>query len=281
MEPSPRPPVGPYSGAPPPITSQPLQLNEAGLPIRPGRERCLLYLNTGSCKNGVDCIFDHPPGKPPVVPPVLATTLPLPPATSPAMASTAPSSDNGDASPGPGSSAVQQPKESSTATSSAALESGSAPDGNSGSAAADPAAPAQEGEKVAEVEYNDVGLPIRPGMQKCGFYLKSGACSYGPTCRFDHPAGLGGIMAGPAGIGSFPLLVGGAAAGEPGLARRPGKAQCPFLARTGECPFGPECRFDHAPGEHGTGGFERRSYEPRKKDKGLGGVKGRRPPRRM
>merc|ERR1740121_1857764 len=107
---------------------------------------------------------------------------------------------------------------------------------------------------VEVVQYNDEGLPVRPGMQKCGFYLRAGKCNYGPSCRFDHPAGLGGIMAGPSGFGSFPLLVGGSQTNEAGMARRPGKDQCPFLSRTGSCPFGQECRFDHAPGSEGGGG---------------------------
>merc|ERR1719183_1515953 len=85
---------------------------------------------------------------------------------------------------------------------------------------------------------------MRPGAQKCGYYLRSGKCTYGPTCRFDHPAGLGGLMASP-GLGSFPGMVGGPMT-EGGMAMRPGRDQCPFLARTGSCPFGPECRFDHS-----------------------------------
>ncbi|CAK0903905.1 unnamed protein product, partial [Prorocentrum cordatum] len=59
---------GPYAmlpGGPGPLPpggppGQAAQLNELGLPIRPGAEQCLLFLNTGSCTNGAACIFDHP-----------------------------------------------------------------------------------------------------------------------------------------------------------------------------------------------------------------------------
>jgi len=30
-------------------------------------------------------------------------------------------------------------------------------------------------------------FPSRPGEAACKFFMKTGSCSYGPTCRFDHP----------------------------------------------------------------------------------------------
>jgi hypothetical protein len=29
--------------------------------------------------------------------------------------------------------------------------------------------------------------PVRPGQADCAFYIKTGECSYGPTCKFNHP----------------------------------------------------------------------------------------------
>jgi hypothetical protein len=29
--------------------------------------------------------------------------------------------------------------------------------------------------------------PQRPGEADCSFFLKTGECSFGPTCRFNHP----------------------------------------------------------------------------------------------
>ncbi|CAK7326011.1 unnamed protein product [Dovyalis caffra] len=35
--------------------------------------------------------------------------------------------------------------------------------------------------------YNSKGLPVRPGEVDCPFYLKTGSCKYGATCRYNHP----------------------------------------------------------------------------------------------
>lgn len=29
--------------------------------------------------------------------------------------------------------------------------------------------------------------PQRPGEQHCAYYLKTGKCKFGATCRYDHP----------------------------------------------------------------------------------------------
>merc|ERR1712228_987356 len=92
-------------------------------------------------------------------------------------------------------------------------------------------------------------------------------------------------MAGGAGIGAFPssIMLAGNEWNEADLPKRPGKEQCSFLARTGSCPFGPECRFDHSAGAEGAKkAIEAKKVPgaapaPRKKDAGLGGCRGRRP----
>lgn len=137
------------------------------------------------------------------------------------------------------------------------------------------------------LEYNDAGLPMRPGAQKCSYFLRLGNCNYGPGCRFDHPEGMGGLMAGGKGFGEFPGVGGGAAMCEGDMPRRPGRAQCSFLAKTGQCPFGPECRFDHALDQDGKPqaappALAVDASKPaapevkKKKDSGLGGTRGRR-----
>ncbi|KAK6149580.1 hypothetical protein DH2020_017105 [Rehmannia glutinosa] len=35
--------------------------------------------------------------------------------------------------------------------------------------------------------HNSKGLPVRPGEEDCPFYLKTGSCKYGATCRYNHP----------------------------------------------------------------------------------------------
>ncbi|KAI3723858.1 hypothetical protein L2E82_35619 [Cichorium intybus] len=39
--------------------------------------------------------------------------------------------------------------------------------------------------------HNSKGLPIRPGELDCPFYLKTGSCKYGGTCRYNHPERFG------------------------------------------------------------------------------------------
>eukprot|EP00928_Gymnodinium_smaydae_P007585 TRINITY_DN12718_c1_g1_i1.p1 TRINITY_DN12718_c1_g1~~TRINITY_DN12718_c1_g1_i1.p1 ORF type:complete len:393 (+),score=80.22 TRINITY_DN12718_c1_g1_i1:150-1181(+) len=104
---------------------------------------------------------------------------------------------------------------------------------------------AESKEAVAPTQLSEEGYPLRPGMQKCSHFLRSGRCVFGANCRFDHPEGLGGLMAGPRGFGDFP----GAPLQEGVKPRRWGEKQCPFFTRSGTCPFGAECRFDHAPPE--------------------------------
>ncbi|KAF6135221.1 hypothetical protein GIB67_035292 [Kingdonia uniflora] len=35
--------------------------------------------------------------------------------------------------------------------------------------------------------HNSKGLPIRPGEVDCPFYIRTGSCKYGATCRYNHP----------------------------------------------------------------------------------------------
>lgn len=42
-------------------------------------------------------------------------------------------------------------------------------------------------ELAPRVQYNSVGLPMRPGERVCAYYMRHGRCSYGHTCKYDHP----------------------------------------------------------------------------------------------
>ncbi|EEF33724.1 conserved hypothetical protein [Ricinus communis] len=118
--------------------------------------------------------------------------------------------------------------------------------------------------------HNSKGLPIRPGEVDCPFYLKTGSCKYGATCRYNHPdrnainppaAAIGHpLLASPAAnlnLGdinpaasiyqaiypsfSSPML----GVGPTIYPQRPGHAECDYYMKTGECKFGERCRFHH------------------------------------
>ncbi|KAJ4960147.1 hypothetical protein NE237_020057 [Protea cynaroides] len=40
---------------------------------------------------------------------------------------------------------------------------------------------------VPPLDFNFLGLPIRPGERECLYYMRTGSCKYGPICKFHHP----------------------------------------------------------------------------------------------
>uniref|UniRef100_A0A0D6R1T0 C3H1-type domain-containing protein n=1 Tax=Araucaria cunninghamii TaxID=56994 RepID=A0A0D6R1T0_ARACU len=75
-------------------------------------------------------------------------------------------------------------------------------------------------------------FPERPGQAECQFYMKTGDCKFGMTCRYHHPKDR--TMPTPNCILN-PM----------GLPIRPGAPACTFFSRYGICKFGPTCKFDH------------------------------------
>lgn len=78
----------------------------------------------------------------------------------------------------------------------------------------------------------DMVFPERPGLPECQYYMRTGDCKFGMSCRYHHPREQ--ISSGPSSILS-PI----------GLPLRPGVPQCRFYSRHGVCKFGPTCKFDH------------------------------------
>ncbi|KAL5744944.1 hypothetical protein ACOSP7_027830 [Xanthoceras sorbifolium] len=115
--------------------------------------------------------------------------------------------------------------------------------------------------------HNTKGLPMRPGEVDCPFYLKTGSCKYGATCRYNHPD-RNAINPPAAAIG-HPLITSPAASLninpaasiyqtiDPRLAQqtlgvgptiypqRPGQMECDYYMKMGECKFGEMCKFHH------------------------------------
>eukprot|EP00250_Pteridium_aquilinum_P001847 c12054_g1_i1 orf=699-2291(-) len=81
---------------------------------------------------------------------------------------------------------------------------------------------------------SDSTFPERPGQLECQYYMKTGDCKFGMSCRFHHPRERASTI--PSCILS-PV----------GLPLRQGAPQCSFYMQYGMCKFGPTCKFDHPP----------------------------------
>ncbi|GKV02379.1 hypothetical protein SLEP1_g14820 [Rubroshorea leprosula] len=75
-------------------------------------------------------------------------------------------------------------------------------------------------------------FPERIGQPECQYYLKTGTCKFGATCKFHHPKDKAGIA------GRVPLNVFG-------YPLRPNETECAYYLRTGQCKFGSTCKFHH------------------------------------
>ncbi|XP_023737030.1 zinc finger CCCH domain-containing protein 37 isoform X2 [Lactuca sativa] len=113
--------------------------------------------------------------------------------------------------------------------------------------------------------HNSKGLPIRPGEADCPFYLKTGSCKYGATCRYNHPERYainpaGAIVSTPAAHLTFGMVNPISAVMQtvdPRLAQttlglgptvypqRPGQMECDYYMKTGICMFGERCKYHH------------------------------------
>ncbi|CAN6468173.1 unnamed protein product [Victoria cruziana] len=80
-------------------------------------------------------------------------------------------------------------------------------------------------------------FPERPGQPECQFYIKTGDCKFGSSCRYHHPRDQ--VIPKTSHVLS-PV----------GLPLRPGAPICTFYAQNGVCKFGPTCKFDHPMGSY-------------------------------
>ncbi|XP_042514108.1 zinc finger CCCH domain-containing protein 37 isoform X1 [Macadamia integrifolia] len=251
----------------------PLIATSESLPERPGEPDCPYFLKTQKCKFGFRCKFNHPKDQ-------IASSVP---------------SENVDASILP-----ERPSEPLCAfytktgkckfgatckfhhpkdikIPSAGLENGYGQtetelvvnDGGTTPGDAKPVKPFVP--FTPALLHNSKGLPIRPGEVDCPFYLKTGSCKYGVTCRYNHPdrnvinppvaAALGHAMiTSPAANLNMGVISPAASLlpnVDPRLAQtalgmgptiypqRPGQIECDFYMKTGECKFGERCKFHH------------------------------------
>ncbi|XP_048441668.1 zinc finger CCCH domain-containing protein 32 isoform X2 [Pyrus x bretschneideri] len=236
-------------------------LNIYGYPLRPGENECSYYLKTGQCKFGITCKFHHPhpagttiPASAPQFYPSVQSPVPLaeqyggastslrvarpplltgsyvqgtygpvliPPGVvpiqgwSPYSAPLSPVPSPG-AQPTVGATSLYGVTQLSSPTHGLASPYTSIPS-SVGPSSSNPS------EQV---------FPERPGELECQYYLKTGDCKYGPSCRYHHPRdrtvpGITCLLS--------PI----------GLPLRPGEPPCRFYLKNGQCMFGSTCKFDH------------------------------------
>ncbi|CAO2832569.1 unnamed protein product [Amaranthus hypochondriacus] len=82
--------------------------------------------------------------------------------------------------------------------------------------------------------------PEREGEPDCSFYLRTGLCRFGSTCRFNHPPNRKLALATARMNGDFP--------------ERIGLPECQYYLKTGTCKFGATCKFHHPKDKAGIAG---------------------------
>ncbi|KAK1279057.1 Zinc finger CCCH domain-containing protein 32 [Acorus gramineus] len=250
--------------------SHPVPLNYYGFPLRPGEKECSYYVKTGQCKFGATCKFHHP--QPSGIP--MPTPVPAPQFYSPVQSPSVPSPHPPQyAAPGTSSWQVARPplftgsyvqgtyapllippivqipgwsvypqSVSQTVSPNTPTAVGVAPSYNvphqlspSAPAYTGPfshtsisAGPSSSGQKAHK-------FPERPGQAECQFYMRTGDCKYGSTCKYHHPPEW-----------SIPQT--NCVLSPMGLPIRPGTPPCTFYMQHGICKFGPTCKFDHPMG---------------------------------
>ncbi|MBA0652915.1 hypothetical protein Goklo_020136 [Gossypium klotzschianum] len=236
-------------------------------PERPGEPTCQFYLKTGTCKFGASCKFHHPkqgdqsfsqvplniygyPLRPPVQSPSVPITEQYGGTSTSARPPILPGSYVQGAygpvlfSPGvvpipgwshysaPVSSVLSpgvQPAVGATSLYGLTQLSSSTP------SHAGPYLSLPSSMSPSSGNQNNQTFPERPGEPECQYYLRTGDCKFGSSCRYHHPrdkvAPWTNCILSPMGL---PLRSGG--------------QPCSFYLQNGHCKFGSTCKFDHPMG---------------------------------
>ncbi|KAL1203976.1 Zinc finger CCCH domain-containing protein 67 [Cardamine amara subsp. amara] len=134
-------------------------------------------------------------------------------------------------------------------------------------------------ERESTIEKRMMVYPVRPDAEDCSFYMRTGNCKYGSSCKFNHPVarklqiGREKVREREEDVENPKLMeckyyfrTGGCKYGEScrfshmkeqtslasrpelnflGLPIRTGEKECPFYMRNGSCKFGSDCKFNH------------------------------------
>ncbi|XP_047316269.1 zinc finger CCCH domain-containing protein ZFN-like [Impatiens glandulifera] len=85
-----------------------------------------------------------------------------------------------------------------------------------------------------------VHYPVREGEPDCAYYIRTGLCRFGATCRFNHPPNRKLAIATASMKGEYP--------------ERLGQPECQYYLKTGTCKFGATCKFHHPRDKAGIAG---------------------------
>ncbi|XP_078436507.1 zinc finger C-x8-C-x5-C-x3-H type family protein [Wolffia australiana] len=224
-------------------TAPPVQLNSFGYPLRPGEKDCSYYMKTGLCKFGPTCKFNHPElagttmaalSSGPTFFPAVQAQSTLSPSQFPPMASWQMSNpahllSTATYFPGPYGHTLFIPGMVPIGGWSPyppSVNAGMVPGGGQHSLpSSSSASPSFSGQR-------ENTFPERPGQPECQYYMRTGDCKYGSSCKFDHPVEK---RMQKINYTLSPL----------GLPLRPGASACAFYMEHGHCKFGPSCKYDH------------------------------------
>mmetsp|Transcript_39141 Transcript_39141/g.101320 ORF Transcript_39141/g.101320 Transcript_39141/m.101320 type:complete len:410 (+) Transcript_39141:115-1344(+) len=218
-----------------------LEVNDVGLPLRAHAEACPNYMTAGACHHGPGCTFNHPSN----VGPGMDLTL--------LNSSGYPLND--------GAPTCMFFSKTGICKYGATCFK-SHPEGGEGAG----------GGPGAGASFGGGGFggggggesPSRPGQPPCTFFMKTGTCKFGATCRFDHPTNGSQSYSDP----SLPSRSAGgmgqaAPQNQGGYPSRPGQEACAFFMKTGTCKYSATCCFDHPAGQGGNGGGAAQGDYPR------------------
>ncbi|CAA7044205.1 unnamed protein product [Microthlaspi erraticum] len=244
-------------------------VNMYGYPVREGENECSYYLKTGQCKFGITCKFHHPqpagsttvPPPPPPPPPASASAPQFYPSVQSLMPDHygAPSSSLRVArtllpasymqgaygpmllTPGvvpiPGWSPYSAPVSPALSPGAQHAVGATSLYGVAQLSSTTPSLPGVYPSLPSPtgVLQKEQTFPERPGEPECQYYLKTGDCKFGTSCKFHHPRDR---VPPRANCVLSPI----------GLPLRPGVQRCTFYVQNGFCKFGSTCKFDHPMG---------------------------------
>ncbi|KAL5712889.1 hypothetical protein ACHQM5_015084 [Ranunculus cassubicifolius] len=239
-----------------------VSLNYHGYPLRPGEKECSYYVKTGQCKFGITCKFHHPqPAGPSVSAPAPAfyqtVQSSLVPSTQqygvpsswqvarppPVLSGSYVQGGYGPMLlpqgmvPIPGWNPYHAPVNPVASPSTPSIIGGPPYYGVTQLSSSAPSYPGPYPTLPSSTNgssgiQNESMFPDRPGQPECQYYLRTGHCKFGPSCRYHHPP-------------EWLVSNSPSALSHMGLPLRPGAQPCSFYAQHGVCKFGPTCKYDH------------------------------------